>query len=196
MTLNPKKSPFLFSLLFGWGVLLFVACLPVWTGWPSNFRKNPSTTLWKAGGHFVTWVDGGDFTSANAHYPLWLREWFWSHIRLGIVVLFGGTVAGRLVYWLIWERPSKWAKNEKEAPTHLKAQHAPETSPEEMARVFDLDLLRSEGLVELAEALELETVQNVEPIEDQRPPRPDEEGEPRRSDPERHPFSPSGSGGS
>jgi hypothetical protein len=48
MTLNPRKSPFLFSLLFAWGAVLIASVFPIWME-PSKHPNDPTgQDLWSA----------------------------------------------------------------------------------------------------------------------------------------------------
>jgi hypothetical protein len=99
MTLDPQKSPAVFSVLWSWLVLFVAAFLPLWTispasSWPGAGPRR--STLW----------------DLFAHLPVETRDWnpakLWAGHRENlaelVVVLVVGGGLGRLVYWWRWER--------------------------------------------------------------------------------------------
>jgi hypothetical protein len=96
MSLNPKKSPILFSLLCGWTTLVCVSFLPIWKGYPGWHRIFPRhVALWEAMPFklkFRSW-NGQSLLPIHFH-----------NLGLAFLVLVSAGVVGRFIYWLAWER--------------------------------------------------------------------------------------------
>src|SRR5687767_14863686 len=100
--LNPKKSPILFSLLFGFGNLLFVSLLPIW---------RVAVRGWSGGDPFtqgVIWRDAADWYHFVSSPPglmqgLLIRELI-TNLRTAALAFAAGIVIGRLLYWRLWQR--------------------------------------------------------------------------------------------
>jgi hypothetical protein len=108
MTCNPTKSPLLFSFLFSCLTLLFASCFPFWTGVGyKDTGKFHLATLWDTFAD-ISESERREKSGRNPH-PC-VREVSRENNRTTVMVLVIGAtigaVAGRLIYWLKWERAS------------------------------------------------------------------------------------------
>jgi len=118
MTLNPKRSPFLFSLLWSWLALLLASFALGWdlpiihadplTAWFLRFDPNEGS-LWLVLEELPDALSRSDVSGTD-----WLRQQ-WGNLMQLIVVLTVGAVFGRLLYWRLWERGLRTA-NVSESP--------------------------------------------------------------------------------
>jgi hypothetical protein len=100
MTTTTKKSPILFSLVFAGAVLLFLSIFPIWegaTGFKDGGEDTAPSTFWGA----------VSYLSVEHWDPDRTRGVFLRNLRTLAIVLAGGVVLGRLVYWLLWEQGRK-----------------------------------------------------------------------------------------
>jgi len=100
MTLNPMRSPFLFSMLFSWGFLLAVSVFPFWldSGWKDTGKAWPAS-LWEA----IEFARTRGERKGQPHPHL--HEINLDNIRTTAIILVVGVVIGRLGYWLAWVLP-------------------------------------------------------------------------------------------
>jgi hypothetical protein len=115
MTLNPLKSPVLFSALFAWLVALIASVLPIWQvsfvigmDDPNDpwLRVTTVTFPWKSTEpgtlrKFVKWRPYA--FGSKSSFPGLLQEDV-HNLALGFAILACGAGVGRLFYWLLRER--------------------------------------------------------------------------------------------
>jgi hypothetical protein len=104
MTLNPLKSPVLFSGLFAWLVGLVASCLPIWKTyflieWRPGVVKmgTVADTLWEV----LKWRS--ESFGPKSSFPGLLQEDV-HNLALGFAILACSAIVGRLCYWLLRER--------------------------------------------------------------------------------------------
>jgi hypothetical protein len=103
MTLNPRKSPAVFSVLFAWLVFPVAGSLDIW------LQPHGPSTMWDPGYSRTLW-------RVLAFLPVEIEVWeplevFRGHagnlLQLA-AVLAGGGILGRLVYWRLGEERRAW----------------------------------------------------------------------------------------
>src|SRR5262245_14373260 len=109
VTLNPKKSPLVFSLLCAWLALLGASFLYEWdvpivypTRGPAEAfwreplfpETEPTGTMWAAAAESCRLLGRHEMS-----FPEWRRQQQGNLTRV-LLVLLAGAVLGRLVYWI------------------------------------------------------------------------------------------------
>jgi hypothetical protein len=103
MTFNPRKSPAVFSTLFACALLLLISLLPVWR--PRSNCSMPGT-LWEPGKRLLRELQNGPAAGMSSLDVLSPYRQYFAEAALLYAV---GLVAGRALYWLLWEwdRPGR-----------------------------------------------------------------------------------------
>jgi hypothetical protein len=114
VTLNPTKSPVLFSGLSAWLVGLIASILPIWhiampikaDGMPpwKGYEVATSEHLW----HVVRWR--ADRRGPESNFPGLLQEDV-HNIAVGFLILAFSAAFGRLCYWMIFEDEQQLTRN-------------------------------------------------------------------------------------
>jgi hypothetical protein len=104
MTLNPRKSPTLFSVLCAGLTLFIVGCFPIWTQThylltPADFQKPPPPAT-----IFECAISFRDDTQRGRPPLVLLFGEYRRDFRMMVRALLAGAVAGRLFYGLLWGR--------------------------------------------------------------------------------------------
>jgi hypothetical protein len=105
VTLNPKKSPLLFSALCGWGLLCVASLLPLW--WVHWLPADGPRLFSKRIVPEPLWVVLSTLPSEvreSGHSPGGIAKRHSDNIKLGVGILAVGMVIGRLIHWRIWGR--------------------------------------------------------------------------------------------
>src|SRR4051812_5787455 len=102
MTLNPMRSPVLFSGLFAWLVGMAASCLPIWQvtvfyELSGLVRSARQYTLWEV----LRWRPTAIGPESN--FPGLLQDDV-HNLALAFAILACGAGIGRLSYWLLQER--------------------------------------------------------------------------------------------
>jgi len=121
MTLNPKKSPFLFSLLCAWGTLLVASAFPIWVpakGVSFSFHGAKLLDVHRD----ISWVTESIKSGAlpEAWTGIMRGELYTLYLHMLLIATFAltfGAVSGRVCFWFWWER---WHRSIRELPDVLR----------------------------------------------------------------------------
>jgi hypothetical protein len=96
-----KKSPVIYSVLWGWGVLFFIGILPIWSVWTPSSMSDLSDPKPRRGTLPLCLVEIWQLLNKPGHslYEL-LSGPYLRDLCIFVITLFAGSMVGRVFYWL------------------------------------------------------------------------------------------------